>query len=82
MTTQELTEIKAGKMPRHKGPKRTGTVYLDKSFKYYRRGAGYCQRNEWRGEISVHGKRFRCRAGSYVRCLAWCSDMVKKYGEY
>lgn len=58
---------------------RTGCVYLDKSFKYYRRGVGYCQRNEWRGEIEVYGKRYRCRSHSRAQVEAWVADMVHRF---
>lgn len=58
---------------------RTGTIYLDRSLKYFRRAVGRVGHNCWRGEITVRGRRFRCRNNSRTQVEHWVRDMVEKY---
>lgn len=62
--------------------RRTGTIYLDRSLKYYRRGVGRVEHNCWRGEIQVEGKKFRCRSANRGQVEAWLDSMLEKYPEY
>jgi hypothetical protein len=35
----------------------------------------------WVGEMSVNGKRYRCRSHDRSRVEAWLHDMREKYGD-
>ncbi len=47
------------------------------------RGAGVQRVYGYRfvGEISVHGKRYRCRSYDYNKVVAWLEDMREKYSD-
>lgn len=66
--------------------KRTGCLYSEftnkgRSSARYRRGCKpiYCFR--WVGEMTVMGKRYRCRSTNYNNVRAWLEDMRNKYGD-
>ncbi len=61
---------------------RTGTIYVEHGFRRRVRGVGFVARDRWCGEITVAGKRFRCRSAS-ERCVrAWLDDMLTKFPTY
>ncbi|MDE7440913.1 MAG: hypothetical protein K2M69_01950 [Muribaculaceae bacterium] len=62
---------------------RTGTIYSEMTNKgrssvRYKRGCEpiYCFR--WVGEITINGKRYRCRSANRANVEAWLDSMLQK----